>query len=192
MLTFLVITVILNIALGYGLAIYLGHARQDLPPIALTGQSPVDVADAAPLPSPDTSAAITIPTPAPQTLGPLSPSLPGMPAAELPGLVSPLQSSGAQEFSPAREDTVAKETTAADNPPDHDNHPLPDTDREMVEHSTTTAAVETNPTPPSANEEDLLAGIAAFRAQLSEVNPPLESVEKQGATTSVPPAPVSS
>jgi hypothetical protein len=81
-------------------------------------------------------------------------------------------------------------TAEIDNPADDIQCQLPDAGQASVDNSTAATAAETNPTSQPPSEEDLLAGIAAFRAQLSEVNPSTESVEDQGVNINTPPATV--
>ncbi len=163
MLTFFAITAIVNLALGYGLAVYWGRTRGNPPGIALPEQATLPVVDSPPS-APSVTPDVTTRSPtATLTSEVVPPSLPGMPAPELPGLVSPLRSSGTQ------------------NPP------------AVVEESQTEMPPVTDPMEDQQSddseqviEKDLLVGIAAFRAQLSTVQSSTESVDDKKVETRVP------
>jgi len=224
-LAFFVITSIVNLALGYGLAIYLGHPRVDLPAAALPEQLSIDGGNCPPLSAPITSdvAAATPPAPSPAEVVP--PSLPGISAPLLPEPVSPMRQSGAPstptsaekkqaELPPAKDSVVNEQPASSEQldnrfePPELPGGTPSKTGQTVSDGSATKmdveaekpigddrnqdssealprsdngpssmdAKVNTASQPPS--EEDLLAGIAAFRAQLSEVNPGLKTEDE--------------
>jgi hypothetical protein len=158
-LTFFAITTIVNLALGYGLAIFLMRSQQDQSDAGLPLQTAnIFTETTSPVPPVPTEVK-AVPSSAP----PAAPSESKTPIPELPELVSPMRSAQPQPESskssiqePGSEpESIAEQSPAVEPEP------------------ASIASDDSNTQPP--NEEDLLAGIAAFRAQLSAENPPIES-----------------
>ena len=214
MLTFFAITTIVNLALGFGLAIFLMRSRQD--------QSDADL----PVQTANRSTETTSPAPAvstkvkavPSSAPPAAPSESETPMPELPELVSPMRSTQSQpessksgvqgsEFSDPIQDSTNSEGNVdppkapeetAESPKDSPESSIQESRSEPESIAEQNPAVEPEPAsiasddsnsqPPS--EEDLLAGIAAFRAQLSAENPPVGSNTSNEVDAGSPPADV--
>ena len=159
MLTFFAITSIVNLALGYGLAIFLMRTQQDQSDAGLPMQT-------AHISTETTSPAPAVPTEVKSapSLAPLAAPLESnIPIPKLPELVSPMRSAQPQPESSKSsiQESGSKPESITEQSPAVEPEPA------------SIASDDSNTQPPS--EEDLLAGIAAFRAQLSAETLPIES-----------------
>jgi hypothetical protein len=213
-LTFFAITTIVNLALGYGLAIFLMRSRQDLSDADLPVQT-ANRSTETTSPTPPVSTEVkAVPSSAPLA----APSESETPMSELPELVSPMRSTqpqpessksgvqGSESSDPIQDSTTSEGNVdppkapeeTAESPKDSPESSIQKSGSEPESIAEQNPAVEPEPVsiasddsntqPPS--EEDLLAGIAAFRAQLSAENPPVKSNASNEVDAGSPPADV--
>jgi hypothetical protein len=158
-LTFFAITTIVNLALGYGLAIFLMRSQLDQSDTGLPMQT-ANIFTETTSPAPPVPMEVKS---VPSSTPPAAPSKSKTPIAELPELVSPMLS--AQPQPESSKSSIQK--------PGSEPESITEQSPAVEPEPASIASNDSNTQPPS--EEDLLAGIAAFRAQLSAETPPIES-----------------